>query len=396
MKKILTLCILNLIMLSASRSESIAKPFNDLGYGTLSGRVQSLSMYRDFETGGKGNGANSTLGVVLGYTSPEIAGFDAGLAYNYSFQLANHNNWWILANDDVNLLNEGWVRYNFGALGFTNTTVLAGRKIVNGEVFRKDDFRQKSRSIETVQLDSKDIEDTQFTIGHAIRLSNWIQAGDRQNFNDFGDVFGAGEDTDGVTWGEVVNKSVQGLEVALFDAYAYDVANLIGTRIKFDITESTALLGYYRHENDVGDAVTRNSDAYGLSLVQKIGNYLTVEPGVFSVHGNNLRFQETTTGINHALGASMEICSCQFDGGADTAYLKATAKIDKTTLYLLYNYTSQSQNAFDGQELNLVAKQAISDSLSVAFKYGIGYRDWDNGQSNTTDTDTRLFVTYTF
>ena len=94
MKKILTLCILNLMMLSASRAESIAKPFNDLGYGTLSGRGQSLSMYRDFETGGKGNGINSTLGVVLGYTSPEIAGFDAGLAYNYAFQLAKHDNWY--------------------------------------------------------------------------------------------------------------------------------------------------------------------------------------------------------------------------------------------------------------------------------------------------------------
>jgi hypothetical protein len=383
-------------MLSASRAESIAKPFNDLGYGTLSGRVQSLSMYRDFEVGGKGNGINSSLGVVLGYTSPEIAGFDAGLAYNYAFQLAKHDNWWILANDDINLLNEGWVRYNFGAVGFTNTTVLAGRTIVHGEVFRKDDFRQKSRSIEAVQLDSKDIEHTQFTIGHAIRLINWIQAGDREDFNDFGDVFGAGDDTDGVTWGEVVNKSVQGLEVALYDAYAYDVANLIGTRIKCAITEYTALLGYYRHESDVGDALTRNSDAYGLSLVQTIGSHLTVEPGVFSVHGGNLRFQETTTGINHPLGASMEICSRQFDGGADTAYLKATAKIDKTTLYMLYNYTTHSQNTFDGQELNMVAKQAISDSLSVAVKFGVGHRRGDTGQSNTTDSDARLFVTYTF
>ena len=86
----------------------------------------------------------------------------------------------------------------------------------------------------------------------------------------------------------------------------------------------------------------------------------------------------------------------QFDGGADTAYMKTTAKIDKTTLYMLYNYTTPSQNTFDGQELNLVAKQAISDSLSVAVKYGIGYRRGDTGQSNTTDSDARLFVTYTF
>jgi hypothetical protein len=393
--KITALILTATLLTLWASAESIMKPFNEKGYGTISGRIQSLSMYRDFETGGKGNGANSNLGFILGYTSPEFAGFDAGMAYNYAFSLGNNNHWNILANDDINVLNEGWLRYNFGSLGYTNTTLLAGRKIMNGEVFRADDFRQKSRAIETVQIETSDLPDSKLTVGHAIRMSNWIQAGDRADFNDFSDVFGTEDDTDGVTWGEVVNQSVDGLEIALFDAYAYDVANLIGTRIKWDVAEKSAIIGYYRHENDVGDADTQNSDAYGLSFQQKIGG-MTLEPGFFSVHGSNLRFQELTTGINHPLGASMEICSCQFDGGADTAYLKATAKIHKTKLYLLYNYTWHDQLDFDGQELNVVIKQPITENLTAAFKGGIGYRDWDNGDSNTTDTDARLFLTYTF
>ena len=372
------------------------KPLNEKGYGTISGRVQWLSMYRDFECAHK-NGANSTLGIVLGYTSPAFAGFDGGLAYNYAGKLAEHNDTDLLANGEINVLNEGWVRYNFGALGLTNTTVLAGRKINNGEVFRADDFRQKARSIETVQIDSTDLKNTKFTVGHSIRMSNWIQAGDKADFNDYGDVFKTGYDTDGITWGEVINNCVQDVEVALFDAYAWDVANLIGARTKWDATENGALVGYYRHENDIGKADTRNSDVFGLSWQQKVGE-ITLEPGIFSVHGSSLRFQETTTGINHALGSSMEICSSQFNGGADTAYIKAVTKVGKTVLYGLYNYTWQdhSKVAFDGQELNIVVKQPITDNLTIAFKGGIGYRDGNDGTANTTDTDARLFVTYKF
>ena len=393
-----TLILAAAMVASLASAESVLKPFNDKGYGTFSGRVQSLSMYRDYSDNGLGNGANSTLGFVLGYTSPEFAGFDAGLAYNFAGELFENNNSGLLANDDIHILNEGWVRAQLGTL--TNTTALIGRKINNGEIFRADDFRQKARSIETIQSTSTDHPDHRYTVGHAIRMSNWIQRRDRWDFNDFGDVFSepgnpVGYDTDGVTWAEAVVSRVQGLEIALFDAYAWDVANLIGTRAKWDIAEKSALLGYYRHENDVGKAASRNSDAFGLSFQQKVGD-ITLEPGFFSVHGSTLRFHEATTGINHALGSSMMIYSGQFNGGADTAYLKAVTKLGKTTLYGLYNYTWQSNGLFDkGQELNLVVKQQILDNLSVAVKGGIGYRDMKNG-GNTTATDARLFLTYTF
>jgi len=389
-----TFLLASAMVASFAAAESVLKPLNEKGYGTISGRIQSLSMYRDYADDGRGNGANSTLGFVLGYTSPEFAGFDAGLAYNYAGEWFENNNSDLLFNNEIHLLNEGWVRYNFGVLDLTNTTVLAGRKINNGEVFRADDFRQKARSIETVQFDSTDLAEHRFTVGHAIRMSSWIQVGDRWEFNDFGDVFGAGYDTDGVTWGEAVSTKIQGLEVALFDAYAWDVANLIGTRAKWDVAEKSALIGYYRHENDIGKAASRTSDAFGLSFQQKVGK-VSLEPGIFSVHGSNLRFQETTTGINHALGASMMIYAKQFNGGADTAYFKAVAKLGKTTLYGLYNYTWQSKSAFDGQELNLVVKQQIIDNLSVAVKGGVGYLDMKAG-GNTTATDIRLFLTYAF
>lgn len=399
MKK--TTLILTISMAASLVSaESILKPLNDKGYGTVSGRIQSLTMYRDFDSKGA-NGANSTIGIVLGYTTPEVAGFDAGVAYNYAGEIYENNTSAILANDEINVLNEGWVRYNFGVLNLSNTTATVGRKINNGEVFRADDFRQKSRSIQAVQLETKDIANTRLLVGHAGKMSNWVQAGNHADFQNFSDVFSLVEgityDTDGVTWGEVVNSSVEKVEVALFDAYAWDVANLFGARAKVDVAEKSSLLGYYRNESDVGRMASRSSNAFGISLQQKLGAF-SLEPGYFGVRGDDLLFQELTTGINHALGASMELCSCQFAGGSDTAYLKAVTKIEstKTVLYALYNYTWHDKRAFDGQELNVVIKQPIAENLTIAYKGGIGHRTMKDGTASTTDTDHRLFITYAF
>jgi hypothetical protein len=389
-----TIVLLTFALASSTVSaESIMKPFNDKGYGTISGRIQSLSMYRDYDD--VGNGANSNLALQFGYTSPEVSGFDAGLVYINGGEIYTHNKSEILGNDDINVFNEGWLRYKFAPQDLSRTSIVVGRKVRNSEVFRADDFRQKARSIEAVQFETEDIPDTRLIVGHANKLSNWIATRDLWKFNEFNEVFGTPHDSDGVTWTEATFGGLQGLEVALFDAYAWDVTNLAGTRINWDITGNSTLVGYYRHENDVGKASTRNTDVFGLSLQQKVGT-VSVEPGFFSVHGSSMRFQEATTGINHPLGSSMMIYAQQFNGGATTAYLKAGTKIRNTVLYALYNYTWHDNQQFDGQELNIVVKQQIMDSFSLAFKGGIGHRDQDNGIDNTTATDARLFATYTY
>ncbi len=384
-----------------SPARSIAQPINDLGYGTFSGRAQILSMYRDFEDApGGDHGDATTLGFVINYQSLELSGFDVGGAYNYAFTLTDGGNTNLLHNDDINVLNEAWVRYDLEAFDLEDTQALVGRKISNGEVFRADDVRQKARAIEAVQLITKDISNLALTLGHAHEMSNWLGSTsptgiDRWDFNDFGDVFGTGYDTDGITWAEGLYTGFEDWEIALFDAYAWDVTNLIGTRIQYTLSEDAKVTGYYRHEGDVGKAGSQHSDAYGLSYSKKVGNF-TLEPGYFAVHGSTLRFQELTTGINHPLGASMILCACQFNGGAQTAYLKATTKVNQTVLYALYNYTWQDKLDFDAQELDFVAKQPITEHLSVSLKGAVGYRDGNSGRDNSTLTDARLFLTYTF
>ena len=394
-KTVLLLSVAMAMTASLASADSIMKPFNDKGYGTVSGRLQFLGMYRNFENVKNGN--SSTLGGILGYITPTWAGLDAGMAYNYAGTLYDGGNSSLVANDNIHVLNEAWMRFTASTAGLADTTVVVGRKINNGEVFRADDLRQKSRSIQAIQIETRDIPNTTLVIGHADKLSNWIDSGTRWEFNNLGNVFGVGYHTDGITWGEGVYTGIEKVDMALFNAYAWDVTNLLGTRVKYNAFDNTSFIVYYRHENDVGKAASQNTNAYGLSLEQKV-NGVTVEPGYFGVRGDNLRFQETTTGINHPLGISMIIYPSMFAGGADTAFLKVSTTIHHTALYALYNYTWQDKpaNNYDGQELDLVAKQALIDNLSVAFKFGVGYRDAKNGGSNTSATDTRLFLTYAF
>lgn len=391
---------------SGGFAESLLKPVNDLGYGTWNARLQTLSMYRDYENGTPGNAYSTTAGLLLGYTTPELAGFSAGMSWIYVEPVdssRDSNNGKIrLQNGRVNILNEAWFKYRFESIDLTNTFIKVGRQVINGEVLRSDEIRQKPRSVEAVQLTTKDISGLALTFGHAWRLSNVLDDESGWKFNDFNKVLTPTQkyNSRGLSWGEAVFTGITNLEVAVYEAYVHDIANLAGTRVRYAITDKTALLGYYRHENSVQTAESVapfDSDMYSLAFEQKVGK-VTLEPGWFSVHGDNLVFHEMTTGLNHPLGNSLMVYSGHFNGGSDSAYLKATTKIGKTSLYMLYNYTWQdhSRTAYDGQELNFVVKQPITDSLSVSVKAGAGYRDSKSAADDTVATDARLFVTYNF
>ncbi|MCP5538463.1 MAG: hypothetical protein H7A51_19795 [Akkermansiaceae bacterium] len=385
--------MLSLIPACAGSGQAVQDVGERRNNGSFSGRVLYLGMYRDYDNGNHGDA--TTLGFQLNYSTPGWAGLDAHWGYNYAGTLFCDGNTGLLCNDDINVLNEAWLRYSFSSHAQGETQIFLGRRINHGEVFRADDYRQKARSLEGIQCTSLVVANTQLTLGHASRLSNWIDEGDRWDFNDFGDVFGMGYETDGVTWMEAVHTGVKNWEFAWFSAYAWDVARLLGARTRYQIGEDGSLTGYYRHESDLGKADSQRSDAYGLTYQQKVGA-ATLEAGYWAVDGQNLRFQELTTGINHALGSSMMIYAGQFNGGSQSVYLKTTASIGRTSLYALYNYTWQEQGGFDGQELNVVVKRAITENLSFTFKGGIGTRDRRDGADDTVATDGRVFISYTF
>ena len=375
---------------SYSVAEPITTAFNAKGYGTVFGRLQSVSMARDYD--GSGNGSNTTVGGIIGYLTPEYNGFEAGMSYNYADEIYDNNNTDLLSNDSINVLNEAWVRYTCPSSG---GTISVGRKIDNGEVFRADDIRQKARSLEMVQLKYDGMENITIAAAHATKISGVFQANDAADFNDFGGVFGAKDDTSGVTWLEATYTKDDKFEVALFDALAWDVTNLLGTRIKYNLSAETAILGYGRIEFDTGGAPDHNAGAFGLSLTQKVAK-IDFEGGYLGIYDDGVKFDQVKTGFNHALGSSLMIWTNIWQGGSDTFYAKATTKMEKTgtVFYALCNYTDNSKTDIDGYEINVVIKQPIVDNFTATVKGGFGERDSFNGGTDQA-SDIRLFLTYT-
>lgn len=349
----------------------------------FSGRVRSLSMTRDYE--GKGTGSNSTLGVLLHAEGGLSGSVDGAATYIYAEELFASGQSDMLANNDIRILNEAWLRYKSGP----ELALQAGRVISNGEIFQKDDSRQKPRAIEAAQVTLPWLN-----AGHALRMSHYFQSGDRWKFNDFEKVFNVEGNSEGVSWVDMLFTPNENVEVGVYDAFAWNITHLVGTRIKWNLSTDFSFILYARMESGAGDNEAHSSETYGLSL-QKSWGKLKLEPGLLSVHGDTMLFQETTTGFNHALASSMIIYTSPFDGGADTFYLKATTTLGNTGVYLLGMYSVHDQQPYDAEEVNFVLKQPLTEHLDLAFKAGLGYRENDNAD-NTTATDARLFLTYGF
>ncbi|WP_372807538.1 hypothetical protein [Pontiella sp.] len=366
---------------SLTYAESIIQPINEKGYGTFSGKVQSLSMYRDGVSGSGVNGAKSTLGTTISYDSPEVSGFDVGLEYDYYKEVYDNNTSAVLGNPELAILNEAYLRYNFGLVGLTNTTVSIGRKINNAEVFRADEIRNKSRSIMALEAGSKDIENWSIAGGHAFEQCSW----NSDDFVDLGDY--------GITWAEAVYTGMDKLELALFDAVVWDEVNMFGGRGRYELNGETAILGYFRREKSIGDGVSEG-DALGLSIEHKLCG-VTLEGGYFGVYGDGLLLDQRSIGFNHVLGTAMLISGGHWDAGANTYYVTAKTQLEntKTSLYALASYTDNGRTGSlgNGYEINTVIKQPLMDNLSLAVKGAIG-----EAENTTKATDCRLFVTYTF
>lgn len=349
----------------------------------LSGRVRSLSMARDYE--GKGSGENSTLGLMVHAEGELSRQVSAGATYIYAEEVYAKGQSDMLSNNDFHLLNEAWLRFE-GPQGMTGR---AGRIISNGEIFREDDSRQKPRAVEALTFSREGL-----TLGHALRMSHYLQSGDRWDFNPFDEVFRVGDESEGVSWVEGCFPLSRELEIGMYDAVAWRISNLTGSRVQWTVCDSLTVLGYLRWEKGLEDQQAHSSETYGISL-QKSWGKLKLEPGFLSVHGDKMLFQETTTGFNHALASCMIIYACPFDGGADTFYLKATSKLGHTGLYLLGMYSRHDQQPFDAEEVNLVLKHPLGRRVDLACKVGLGYRENDQA-ANTTASDLRLFVTCVF
>lgn len=397
-----------LVFLSAEKTIKI----NDVQIGTLSGQAQLLSMHRNYE--GVGNGASSTLGGVLDFSSVRVRNVGFKLSYVHVEVLGTSGGRFgtqqgenLLYNGKVNVFNEAAVDFFCPK---TKSSFKVGRQVVNGEIFRANPFRQKKRSLEAAVFSLGSIKNLNISIGHANRMSNVWDHRDHNwltwkfkdlSFAALGKQGGnLAYDTDGFHWIEGV-YGTRNFEIATYYGRASEIADVRGLRSRVSMKSGYDLLTYFRSEESIDQLDTDapyRSMMYGLSVAKTYGIY-SLESGFLGISGDGLLFEELNTGINHALGSSLMIYPGIFNGGAKSAYMRAVIKKPNQRLYyFLYTYTwhEASKSAINtAQEVDFVFKHPWNAVFSFNLKGGYGIRDNFNG-SKTDAVDLRFFLTHKF
>ncbi|MEA2012543.1 MAG: hypothetical protein U9O87_05585 [Verrucomicrobiota bacterium] len=419
---VLAVCVISTAVF-AQESSSLLKPVNDLNLGTFSGHAQLL--YSDLKidglgsTNGEGNANSTTLGLKLDYVSPTFAGLTLSLSYIDTEVLGSGGGAFdtgkaagaFIGNGGFSILNEAYISYNAAALGLEKTTLIVGRKVLDTEVMTPGTVTawQKERSYECAVMISEDIQDTVLILGHLERMSNVWATDDAWKFGDLSeDLLGLGWQTRGVEYFQTTYNGIANMEIAVYDAYLHDIMNVAGTRIKYDIDEALSLNVWYKHEcsiqeidNLTDEGKIINSNLYSASLTYAAENF-TIEPGFVIMGGNTAKgtalVNQTTLGFNHPLAETI-LYTDQWNGGADTYFVKVDTKIGKTSAYLLAAYTNNDSgvDVSDGYEIDLMVSRPIVENLDASVK--LAYARGDSSVPATDDVVTTLaqvYLTYTF
>ncbi|MGR3218525.1 MAG: hypothetical protein ACUZ8H_01725 [Candidatus Anammoxibacter sp.] len=232
------LMILSLSALSAADESFLS--LAEKGYGTVSGKIQYLTMGRirdgndAFGSFLGGDAHSGSLALTTNYVSPVFKGFSLGLQYVHSEEIYSEGNFdsdrkrgidnlsddsrsllndafrnrdfsnigrsdflrmlsevntdnnrkspaYNLSNSGFSKLNNAFIRYDFGNIGLRNTRITIGRQSLDLTFATKYNIRQKDQAFEAIVFETSPIDDLAVTIGHLSKFSSWTS---RDDLND--------------------------------------------------------------------------------------------------------------------------------------------------------------------------------------------------------------------
>lgn len=400
-------------------------PVNDLGIGQFKGKVQFLAMRRHYlESQGGLDAAAGTIALTLDYASPSFSGISLamqGIACPQLFEAGSHPNplgqGYQVFNDEFYALNNAFLQVDFAAFGIEGTKLKVGRQPLNTDFFQPYAIRQKAQAIEGAVFETAALPMVALKVGYFGKYSNWStrdnsdmvggnDAAYSYDFEKVSDALGLGYDTDGVFFVSADLKLVPNVPITVYDMMLLDAMNVIGLKASTTVGMATPKL-HVIMEQDAGD-FNKNTgatiDAMLVDMAVKLAFGKTaVEPGFMMVPGDkpentfNAPFRTSLTADPLLLWWPRV-----FNAGANTAYVKATSKLGKLSLYGIYAMTMHDDTTGGGatdQEVDVVIGYPLADGLTTAIKAGYGDRNNDaskGGGADASTIDTRLFVTWTF
>ncbi len=400
-----------------AENRGLMAPVNEQGWGEFSGRVQTLLMRRQYSRTGDGN--SGTVSFLLNYASPEYCGLSGGAQYLYNWRffeggsqnMPQGGGYWI-HNDDFNVLNEAYLKFNLGALGFGETHLKAGRQILDYDFAPKYEIRQKPQAFEAAVISCREIEGLTVDAGHIERVSSWSSRDDgpsslRANFMDVEDRIGVNYPASGMQFISATLDRIENWSFTIYDLYGNDLFNTFGakgswtTNLEEDL--QLAVKAHYIHQDEEGrmdkDGLgVLDADLAELALEVKAGP-LSVQPGYVRVAGRTgmndllIPFRTSITIDPEMLWWTHQSAN-SFLGGTNSLYLKGVYKLENTLFYMLYVHADRD-NQDVTQEIDFVVKHNFTPSLYASVKIGYGHTDNKNG-ADLEGQDYRLFAGYTF
>ena len=384
---------------------------DESGYGRFSGKVQSLLMHRDYDNGA--DGTSGTVALTLNYLSPDLNGFSLGGQFVGSTRLFESGGWdnpaYKLHNDEFYVLNEGYLAYDFGRIGWEGTQLKVGRQIVNYDFAPTYNIRQKDQAFEAAILKLEPVDGLRIDLGHLERFSSWSSrrsgsSSDWQaDFVDVEDRAGNSRASSGFQFVSAVYDGCKPWSFALYDFYGSDLYNTFGAKAsyKWDLGADAGALTFrthYANQQDVGGwddmRADIDSDVWELA-VDWSRDGLTLSAGAVLVNGDDF---QTPFRTSFTIDTELLWYTQQFLGETDSGFLKAVYKTDKWLFYAMYVLADHDDggSSSTNQEIDGVIKYSFNDHLYTTVKAGWGERDYSDGRDDRDAIDLRWFLGWTF
>ncbi len=424
-KTLLSITALAVAILSqAEENKCFTDKLNAQGFGTFSGKVQSLTMSRDYNAYADEDekGDTSTLALTLNYKSPEVAGFSFNGQWISSASIWEHNPDRPI-NNNFNILTEAHVNWNWADFGLDKTNLKAGRMIPDSLMIPGIAPRQKPQAIEGIVFETEDIADSKLSLGWIRKFSSWStrhknESGDfgfNYEFTDIADLAGKDYHTDGTYFIDYTYTGIKRLKINIGNYYSEDILNTAHADITWEIVDGIKWRNIWANQHSVG----QGDGTYGMDGEHNLSsNYLEtslqfdlcehtyIRPGVWYVPGRNDGddshdfvdlFQADLTPTWPLMANPYG-----FQAGTKGYFVEgATELTEKDSVWGMLTYTNvdntPSRNEkYDGVELNVVYGHKFTDKFSTAVKLGYAILDGKEGTADTDAWDARLFLTYTF